>query len=103
MVPTSDPFAQAVARFRCISWDALSRRPEIIIGGGPLDVVGAGKADLHTLATPCRVGECDAFFSHSWHDNPQLKYDELTRWCVDFEQATTHSPRLWLDKVCIYF
>ncbi len=50
---------QAVDRFRCISWDVLFKMPEIIIGGGALDVVGVGRADLHTASTPCRTGECD--------------------------------------------
>ena len=62
--------AQAVDRFRCIPWEVLSVMPEIIVGGGPLDVVGAGAKDLHTLATPCRIGGCDAFFSHSCQREP---------------------------------
>merc|ERR1712232_1352095 len=32
-------FAQAVARFRSILWAVLRNIPEIIVGGGPLDVV----------------------------------------------------------------
>jgi hypothetical protein len=92
---------EAVARFRCISWDVLSTMPEIIVGGGPLDVVGEGKADLHKVSEPCRLGECTAFFSHSWHDDAQQKWDILSNWCEHFKSENTCSPRLWLDKVCI--
>ena len=93
--------AQAVARFRCISWDVLSRMPEIVVGGGPLDVVGAGENDLHEQSKPCRVGECDAFFSHSWHDDAHQKFDALRDWCGEFENANQRQPQLWFDKVCI--
>ena len=93
--------SQAVDRFRCIPWEVLSGMPEIIVAGGPLDVVGAGVIDLHTFATPCRIGGCDAFFSHSWHDDAHLKLDALSDWCTEFANTQQRSPRLWLDKVCI--
>merc|ERR1711908_167318 len=69
-------------------------------GGGSLDGEQAS-ADLYQLSEPCRVGECTAFLSHSWHDNPQQKWDVLSNWCADFERNNARSPRLWLDKVCI--
>ena len=75
--------------------------PEVILGGGPLDVVGAGRTDLHTVSMPCHIGDCDAFFSHSWHDNAHQKWDALGIWCTGFEDAYKRSPRIWLDKVCI--
>ena len=75
--------------------------PEIIVGGGPLDVIGAGRTDLRTVSKPCRIGECDAFFSHSWHDDAHQKWDALRDWCTVFENTIKRSPRLWLDKVCI--
>jgi len=92
---------QAVVRFRCISWDVLATMSDIVIGGGPLDQIGAGRSDQHTRSTPCRVGECDAFFSHSWHDDARQKWSALTHWCTAFEHTNQRSPRLWLDKVCI--
>jgi hypothetical protein len=92
--------AVAVSRFLCISWDVLLTMPKIIVGGGPLDVVGKGRADLHNVSEPCHIGECDAFFN-SWHDNAQQKWETLSNWSWEFERNNTHSPRLWLDKVCI--
>ena len=67
---------QAVARFRCISWDTLSGMSEIIVGGGPLDVVGAGPVDLHALSTPCNVGACDGG-PHSKLNPPEGSFDFL--------------------------
>lgn len=79
--------ARAVVRFRCI-------------GGGPLDGRQAS-TDLYEQSMPCRVGQCDAFFSHSWHDDAHQKWEALKGWCTDFETTKQHTPRLWLDKVCI--
>ena len=42
-----DVMKKARERFRCISWNVLKERPEIILGGGTLDQVGAGDANLH--------------------------------------------------------
>jgi hypothetical protein len=92
--------AQAVARFRCVRWDVLSRMPEILINAGPLDGQQAS-VELYQLSKPCRVGECDAFCSHSWHDDGWLKWNALKKWCDGFKRNKERSPRLWLDKVCI--
>jgi hypothetical protein len=91
---------QAVARFRSISWDVLARMPEIIVAAGSLDGQQAS-TDLYSLSEPCRVGECDAFVSHSWHDDAFQKWEALQGWCSDAEVSAERSPRLWLDKVCI--
>jgi hypothetical protein len=92
--------AEAVSRFRCIPWNTLSKMPELIIEGGTLD----GKqvvSELYGHSVPCRIGECSAFLSHSWHDNGQQKFDALSEWSEDFENENKVSPTLWLDKVCI--
>lgn len=93
--------ANAVARFRCISWEVLSTMPEVITGGGPLDVVGSGSQELYQSTEPCRLACCDAFLSHSWHDNGELKWTALSSWVEDFKNAYQRSPRLWIDKFCI--
>eukprot|EP00927_Polykrikos_kofoidii_P085590 TRINITY_DN934_c0_g1_i1.p1 TRINITY_DN934_c0_g1~~TRINITY_DN934_c0_g1_i1.p1 ORF type:complete len:515 (+),score=25.19 TRINITY_DN934_c0_g1_i1:107-1651(+) len=46
---------EAVSRFRCVSWETLATRPDIIVGGGPLDVLGPGGNDLHSLSQPCEL------------------------------------------------
>jgi hypothetical protein len=91
----------ALARFRSVSWDVLGQRPDLIIGGAPLHEIGPGESDMHLLAEPCVLGECDAFISHSWRDSGELKWHALQTWCDEFAQLHGRSPRLWLDKVCI--
>eukprot|EP00927_Polykrikos_kofoidii_P015268 TRINITY_DN16779_c0_g1_i1.p1 TRINITY_DN16779_c0_g1~~TRINITY_DN16779_c0_g1_i1.p1 ORF type:complete len:889 (-),score=103.54 TRINITY_DN16779_c0_g1_i1:230-2617(-) len=91
----------ATDRFRCVSWSVLARRPDIITGGATLDVIGPGGDDLYLLSEPCQLGQCDAFFSHSWRDNGVLKWKALEAWCVAFAREHGRSPRLWLDKVCL--
>jgi len=88
--------ARAVARFRCISWVVLFRMPGIIVGGSTLDGQQAS-AELYKLSGPCSVGECDAFFSHSWHDDSHHKWNALSDWCTEFESTNKRSPRMWLD------
>eukprot|EP00927_Polykrikos_kofoidii_P024135 TRINITY_DN22014_c0_g2_i1.p1 TRINITY_DN22014_c0_g2~~TRINITY_DN22014_c0_g2_i1.p1 ORF type:complete len:663 (+),score=55.29 TRINITY_DN22014_c0_g2_i1:65-1990(+) len=94
--------ADARARFRCISWEVLSQRSDIIIGGQPLDgsIVPNGE-ELYALSEPCFLGSCDVFFSHSWHDDSNLKWAALHAWCEDFRVKNGRPPRLWLDKVCV--
>ena len=96
-----DVMKKARERFRCISWNVLKVRPEIILGGGTLDHVGAGDANLHLLATHCEIGECDRFLSHSWRDDAQLKWKEIWDWCERFREQNGRAPTLWLDKLCI--
>eukprot|EP00929_Paragymnodinium_shiwhaense_P054354 TRINITY_DN27238_c0_g1_i1.p1 TRINITY_DN27238_c0_g1~~TRINITY_DN27238_c0_g1_i1.p1 ORF type:complete len:695 (+),score=29.91 TRINITY_DN27238_c0_g1_i1:287-2371(+) len=90
----------AVERFRCVSWDTLCQHPYIITGGGALDGATVS-AHLYDLSEPCTLSGCDAFLSHSWHDDPLQKWQSLTAWCTAFCQANGRPPRLWVDKVCI--
>eukprot|EP00929_Paragymnodinium_shiwhaense_P021778 TRINITY_DN14111_c0_g1_i2.p1 TRINITY_DN14111_c0_g1~~TRINITY_DN14111_c0_g1_i2.p1 ORF type:complete len:768 (-),score=67.45 TRINITY_DN14111_c0_g1_i2:292-2595(-) len=91
---------RAVERFRCVSWETLRRHPYLVISEGPLD----GKCtaqDLYSLSEPCKLSGCDAFFSHSWHDDPWEKWERLTEWCTEFQSVHGRAPLLWFDKVCI--
>eukprot|EP00929_Paragymnodinium_shiwhaense_P073128 TRINITY_DN37176_c0_g6_i1.p1 TRINITY_DN37176_c0_g6~~TRINITY_DN37176_c0_g6_i1.p1 ORF type:complete len:196 (-),score=16.62 TRINITY_DN37176_c0_g6_i1:55-642(-) len=58
-------------------------------------------ADLYSLSEPCRLGVCDAFLSHSWHDNGEAKWKAVSAWCTAFAVARGRPSRLWFDKVCI--
>eukprot|EP00927_Polykrikos_kofoidii_P002465 TRINITY_DN1097_c0_g1_i8.p1 TRINITY_DN1097_c0_g1~~TRINITY_DN1097_c0_g1_i8.p1 ORF type:complete len:297 (+),score=36.78 TRINITY_DN1097_c0_g1_i8:39-893(+) len=93
--------AAGIRRFRCIRWEALAKRPEIIIGGAPLDGCGPAPKTLYSLSESCQLGDCDVFLSHSWHDCSVLKWEALTWWCEEFKEANGRFPRLWLDKVCV--
>jgi hypothetical protein len=92
--------ARTLVRFRCISWDVLSKRSDIIVGGGTLDGQQAD-TELYEQSKVCRVGACDAFLSHSWHDDSRSKWDALLAWCEAFDNTNRRVPQLWLDKVCI--
>ena len=47
------------------------------------------------------LGSCDAFMSHSWHDNADAKWVALKAWATRFEAVKGRPPTLWLDKACI--
>jgi len=53
------------------------------------------------LSSLVRSGQCDAFVSHSWQDDPASKWAALQDWCVSHSVRTHQEPRLWIDKVCI--
>eukprot|EP00929_Paragymnodinium_shiwhaense_P060561 TRINITY_DN30234_c0_g1_i1.p1 TRINITY_DN30234_c0_g1~~TRINITY_DN30234_c0_g1_i1.p1 ORF type:complete len:687 (+),score=61.04 TRINITY_DN30234_c0_g1_i1:134-2194(+) len=95
-----DLLETAVERFRCISWETLRRHPYLILGGGPLDGESVAK-DFYELSEPCKLSRCDAFFSHSWHDDAWEKWRSLSEWCTEFSEAHGRPPHLWFDKVCI--
>ena len=92
--------AEAVLRFRCISWSVLSAMPELILGSGPLDGARASLR-LYELSEPCQLTKCDVFLSHSWHDSRTQKWAALTRWCLAFQTSNRRPPQLWFAKVCI--
>merc|ERR1712048_598070 len=46
-------------------------------------------------------GKCDAFVSHSWHDNPHAKWSALEEWKNEFAQWHGREPIVWFDKCCI--
>ena len=50
---------------------------------------------------PAEIGNVDAFVTHSWHDDSELKWDVLQRWRHDFKREHKREPRVWLDKYCI--
>merc|ERR1712113_801475 len=57
--------------------------------------------DLYSLSKPAEFGACDAFLSHSWHDDSQRKYAALKNWSIDFMKKHNRSPTFWIDKACI--
>jgi hypothetical protein len=92
-------FDEAAKRFRAVDWSVLEQNLDVF-RGGTLDGQKASD-DLLGLSFKCNIGEVDAFFSHSWHDDVELKIQELTNWCEDFRATNRRSPTLWLDKLCI--
>lgn len=56
---------------------------------------------LQSLSTPCGLQDIDAFLSHSWHDDPEAKWEALQIWRMSFKAQHQREPRLWIDKYCI--
>ena len=56
---------------------------------------------LFERTLPMRLGQVDAFVSHSWHDDPHLKWDALSAWATGFEADTGREPVIWFDRACI--
>ena len=59
-------------------------------------VDGQRHTGLYQKTTSAHLGDCHAFFSHSWRDDGVAKYAALQRWAQD-----KTAPTIWLDKACI--
>lgn len=56
---------------------------------------------LFNLSAPAMLGQCDAFVSHSWADDPLAKYETLRAWGRNFERQYARAPLVWLDRYCL--
>jgi len=56
---------------------------------------------LSCLSCKVKLGQVDAFVSHSWRDDSGAKWDALATWCANFNDAHGRFPVLWIDKYCI--
>ena len=65
------------------------------------DLASNADTGLHQRTIKLALGSCDAFTSHSWHDDGDAKWAALQAWAMRFEKAKGRSPMLWLDKACI--
>ena len=51
---------------------------------------------------PAMLGQVDAFLSHSWHDDSELKWEQLQIYREEFKQANGgREPLIWIDKYCL--
>lgn len=91
----------ACERFRSIAWDTLQANSKIITGGALLQDAGAGSVSVGMLSELCALGHCDVFWSHSWSDDGQQKWQAVCDWATEFQQQDGRPPTFWLDKVCI--
>jgi len=82
----------AGGKFRCISCELLTE--EILKDSTP-------NVEYFALSKEARLGEVDAFISHSWSDNPAAKWKSLQIWRSKFKAKYGREPTVWLDKVCI--
>lgn len=91
----------AIQKFRRISWSVLKQHPYLVTEGHAIDGQGPRTNDVYALSEPCQLSQCDAFWSHSWHDSGELKWASLTSWCEQFAQENGRAPYLWFDLACI--
>ena len=59
------------------------------------------RKSLSSRTSVMRLGEVDAFLSHSWHDPVDARWAMLSSWAAAFEQKHGRTPTLWFDKACI--
>ena len=63
---------------------------------------GRDEGDMLALHSyQCGLDEVDAFVSHAWGDDFELRYDALRGWATQFELENGRWPVIWLDKGCI--
>jgi len=82
----------ASARFRAVELAAV--RKEDFASNTP-------DPALFARSSPVSLNECDAFISHSWHDDPAAKWVSLQRWRTKFLAEHGREPRVWIDKFCL--
>mmetsp|Transcript_10040 Transcript_10040/g.23388 ORF Transcript_10040/g.23388 Transcript_10040/m.23388 type:complete len:259 (+) Transcript_10040:1155-1931(+) len=81
--------------FRSITLDKLS-----------LEALSSSEPDasLYALSEPCAFGDVHVFVSHSWSDDPLLKWEALQQWRSKFKaQHQGLEPRIFLDRACINY
>ncbi|CAK0798765.1 unnamed protein product [Prorocentrum cordatum] len=83
---------EASARFCCISLGQLTYADSETNAPSVLQA---------RLAMPSKLGLCDAFISHSWHDSAVTKWDTLQEWRNGFVAQNGREPKVWFDKCCI--
>lgn len=83
---------QAKKRFRSVDFSLLDENE--LATNRPSPAVFA-------LSQAVKLGCCDAFVSHSWHDDAPAKWVAMNWWRSKFERDRRRGPHIWLDKCCI--
>jgi len=84
--------AEAQARFKSLQLKDLSL--STLLSNAP-------DPSLAWSTVPTRLGDCDAFVSHSWHDCAATKWRSMQCWREAFLQVNGREPTIWFDKCCI--
>ena len=70
-----------------------------------VDLASNEDTGLNERVGRAKLGQVDAFVSHSWHDTGEPKFAALMAslmdWANGFESQRGRAPRVWLDKACI--
>ena len=83
---------EAHARLYCIRISSLQRS----------DMENNQDSGLFAKTEKAAAHDCDAFLSHSWRDDPDLKWSKMLEFKAEFEGHNDgKEPNCWLDKACI--
>ena len=75
--------ATVQAHFYCIRISAL----------GEADMANMNQdSGLFAKTGKASMGECDAFISHSWRDDPALKWQRMLEFRAEFESKSERAP-----------
>lgn len=87
-----DARKHAAEMFRCVQLRSVAKED-----------MATSAPDIHlsALAVSCKLGSCDAFISHSWHDCAETKWRSLQSWLEAFVDNNGREPSVWWDKCCI--
>jgi len=88
----------AKKELRCVDWEHITRD---LMSASHSKSDGDDRVASLTLARPAEMDTIDYFMSHSWHDDPERKWKELTKVADKFCKKRRRYPTFWLDKVCI--
>lgn len=94
-----DLLSAARSSLKCLDWRDLT--PEVLMGN--LETTnGLTSTTTRVTGRPVQEGEpIDFFISHSWQDDADAKFQQLTATAEAFVQAHGREPTFWLDHVCI--
>lgn len=56
---------------------------------------------IDCLREQCGTRRIDYFLSHSWHDDPQAKWQVLSKEAQDLARRRSRVASFWIDKFCI--
>eukprot|EP00931_Biecheleriopsis_adriatica_P046090 TRINITY_DN2644_c0_g1_i2.p1 TRINITY_DN2644_c0_g1~~TRINITY_DN2644_c0_g1_i2.p1 ORF type:complete len:574 (+),score=114.35 TRINITY_DN2644_c0_g1_i2:28-1749(+) len=83
---------QAACRFRVVPIDSIAEADLADNLPNPM---------LIRCTQGAKLRHCDAFISHSWHDECALKWAALQDWRSDFLSSEEREAKVWFDKWCI--
>ena len=89
---SSDVLSEGAKRFRALPLSSITAE----------DLSDNQDTSMFDRTSSARLGEVDAFISHSWHDAGGAKFAQLQHWGAKMRAANDgREPLVWLDKACI--
>tara|TARA_B100000768_G_C11224823_1_gene352250 strand:- start:42 stop:1037 length:996 start_codon:yes stop_codon:yes gene_type:complete len=90
--------------FRAVASDALSKLRCVSLADVTLEEFSFNRPDpqCYLKSKECKFKEIDFFVSHSWSDNPEVKWEVIQRVREEFKaQNGGREPLIWFDKYCL--